>query len=142
MMNDDPFDRLLKPVTITPLNDGDFMGTDEPAGSTAFAFCPLLWQDSGGATIAEEPMLYTESCGDEENAVEELPIGYCSRPGCRDCPHLLSRLEEFDSDCLVWSCARCLDDLKPASYPGYYDDGPCSHCGEYSVVLQLVIREP
>ena len=98
------------------------------------AFCPLLYEDTGGAIIPEKlPILRTNKDGEIEGG---LPQGYCSADVCRYCEHLLERLH---TSLVLWVCAECLDEYPGAAHPGFYSDGPCEVCGETSIVLQVII---
>lgn len=129
----DPFDRLLKTVTLkSPTED---LGIDSSDSAGAQAFCPLLHADNEG---------------------DEWRVGRCSQPRCQDCAHLAYRLNfpstwpdwpPFDRlrkirpiDYSVgWVCSDCSNELPRARWPGFYSDGLCDRCGEYSIVLQVVL---
>jgi len=128
------FDRLLTKVKLKRVTDTMGVEVFESTYGVPFAFCPLLWEDSGGGAIPEKlPVVAVNHNG---VARGNLPLGYCADPGCRECPHLLMRIERTEN---CWVCPTCLDDMKPATFPGYFSHGRCDSCGEQSIVLQLVL---
>jgi len=125
------------PIVLDVVDDSIGIEAFETTEGLPLAFCPLLWEDSGGGCVPERLPSVKDAV---EAAGGSWPLGYCSTPECRDCPHLQERLE-VTSLSAVWVCSGCAEALAPAIFPGYYTDGLCEFCeDEESIVLQLVLR--